>query len=548
MLHLMQDLRFALRGLAKSKAFTTVAVLSLALGIGANTAIFTLMDQVLLRRLPVKDPEQLALLTMKGRHYGSNWGGNAISYPLYEDLSQNNQVFSGMFCRFPTSVSLSFGGETERRGAELVSGTYFQVLGVERRPRPHLHHRGGPDPGRPSPGGAEPRLLEGALQLPIPRVVGKTVVVNGHNMTDRGGRRPRLQRRRARVRAPDLRAHDDEGPDDAALGRAQGPAPAVRQRLRSPQAGGHPRPGEGLPAALLQEHPRDGGEGGRVPQRLRRGPGGRSSRTCSTSCPAARDAPYLRRQLETPLLLLIGLTGGVLLIACANVANLLIARAAARDKEIAVRLALGASRGRIVRLLLVESLVLAVLGAALGVALAYRDRPSRLRPAAPGRGVARSSRPPPTCARCSSPPRWRSLTALVFGLVPALQATRPELAATLKDQAGALAGGARQARFRKALGRRPGRPLAAPARGRGPLRAQPDEPARPGPGLPGRAAPGLQRRPFAQLLRLGRRARPSTGSSPTTCGPCPASARPAWPRWASCRTTNGTAGSRSKAT
>ena len=127
---LAQDLRFAVRGLGKSKPFTAVAVLSLALGIGANTAIFTLLDQVLLRRLPVQEPERIALLTMVGSHYGNNWGGNAISYPLYEDLTRNNQVFSGMFCRFPTSVSLSFGGQTERVSAELVSGTYFPVLGV----------------------------------------------------------------------------------------------------------------------------------------------------------------------------------------------------------------------------------------------------------------------------------------------------------------------------------------------------------------------------------------------------------------------------------
>src|SRR5262245_25162054 len=111
---LLQDLRFAVRGLCKSKAFTIVSVLSLGLGIGANTAVFTLLDQVLLRRLPVKQPEELTLLSMKGSHYGSNWGSNALSYPMYEDISKNNQVFSGMFCRFPTAASLTFGEKTER--------------------------------------------------------------------------------------------------------------------------------------------------------------------------------------------------------------------------------------------------------------------------------------------------------------------------------------------------------------------------------------------------------------------------------------------------
>src|SRR6267378_985117 len=103
---LAQDLRFAVRGLGKSRPFTVVAVLSLALGIGANTAIFTLLDQVLLRRLPVQEPERIALLTRVGSDYWSNWGGNAISYPLFEALSKSNQVFNGMFCRFPTAVSL----------------------------------------------------------------------------------------------------------------------------------------------------------------------------------------------------------------------------------------------------------------------------------------------------------------------------------------------------------------------------------------------------------------------------------------------------------
>lgn len=124
------DFRFALRTLRKSPVFAAVAILSLALGIGANTAIFTLLDQVLLRLLPVKDPSQLALLTMRGFHYGSNWGGNAISYPMYKDFSEHNSVFSGMFCRFPYHVALGFNGHTERVAGELVSGTYFPVLGV----------------------------------------------------------------------------------------------------------------------------------------------------------------------------------------------------------------------------------------------------------------------------------------------------------------------------------------------------------------------------------------------------------------------------------
>ena len=107
-----------------------VAVLSLAFGIGANTAVFTLLDQVLLRLLPVKNPRELVLLNMHGFHYGSNWGYNALSYPMYRDFSEHNSVFTGMFCRFGTDISLGFNGQTERTNAELVSGTYFPVLGV----------------------------------------------------------------------------------------------------------------------------------------------------------------------------------------------------------------------------------------------------------------------------------------------------------------------------------------------------------------------------------------------------------------------------------
>src|SRR5439155_1721317 len=130
MRHLVLDLRSAARILAKAPIFTAVALLSLALGIGANTAIFTLLDQILLRLLPVKNPDELVLLTWRGSHYGSNTGGNALSYPMYKDFRDRNQVFSGLMCRYGLELNLGYGGSTERVAGELVSGNYFEVLGV----------------------------------------------------------------------------------------------------------------------------------------------------------------------------------------------------------------------------------------------------------------------------------------------------------------------------------------------------------------------------------------------------------------------------------
>src|SRR5258708_27039122 len=127
---LWNDLRYALRTLKKSPVFTVVAVLSLALGIGANTAIFSLLDQVLLRLLPVKNPEQLVLLTIRGMEYGNNSGGNPMSYPLYGDFAKNNFIFSEMFFRFPFKISLKFGGRPEGIAGELWAGNYFPGLGV----------------------------------------------------------------------------------------------------------------------------------------------------------------------------------------------------------------------------------------------------------------------------------------------------------------------------------------------------------------------------------------------------------------------------------
>src|ERR1044071_5272861 len=130
MTEVLTDIKYAFRSLAKSPMFTTVAALSLALGIGANTAIFSLLDQVLLRLLPVKNPKELVLLIMRGQHYGGNWGPNALSYPMYRDFQDHNEVFSEMFARFAFQPSFSVDGGTNRVQAELVSGTYFPTMGV----------------------------------------------------------------------------------------------------------------------------------------------------------------------------------------------------------------------------------------------------------------------------------------------------------------------------------------------------------------------------------------------------------------------------------
>lgn len=183
------DVRYAARKLRAAPVFTAIAVISLAAGMGANTAIFSLVDQVLLRLLPVKDPQQLVLLTMVGHHYGSNWGGNALSYPMYSDFRDNNQVFSGMFCRFPTAVSLSFGGQTERVAGELVSGTYFPVLGVTAA----LGRTFTAEEDRVPNGHPVVMLTYDYWKSRFAGdrgIIGRTVIVNGHNMTVVGVSQP----------------------------------------------------------------------------------------------------------------------------------------------------------------------------------------------------------------------------------------------------------------------------------------------------------------------------------------------------------------------
>lgn len=184
--NLAHDLRFAIRTFKKSPVFVAVAVLSLALGIGANTAIFTLVDQLLLRLLPVKDPQQLVILWGRGQHYGSNNGRYKLSYPMYEDFRDHNQIFNGMFCRWDTTFSVSEGGHNERVDGELVSGSYFPVLGVG----PALGRVFTPDDDR-TPGGHPVAVISYRYWQSrfggSPEVIGKKLLVDGYPITIVGG-------------------------------------------------------------------------------------------------------------------------------------------------------------------------------------------------------------------------------------------------------------------------------------------------------------------------------------------------------------------------
>src|SRR5579884_1035086 len=368
-MELFANIRYAIRGFIKNPLFTAVAAASLAFGIGANAAIFSLLDQVILRLLPVKNPEQLVQFRMQGQHYGSNWNMNSISYPMYRDFRDHNQVFSGMFCRFPVSASLGFGGHTERVEAELVSGNYFPVLGV---------------------GAALGRILTAKDDLfenghPVlmlsyaywqsrfgadPSLIGKTLVINGRNFTVAGVAQPGFDGMElgqvAKIFVP-LHMKPLMTPNWDGL---------ENRRQRWVNAYGRLKPGitRQQAQASLQPFMHSMLEMEVKEPAFRNA--SNYARQQFLKCwmellPSSQGRSYMRQQLTKPLWLLLGITAMVLLLACANLANLLLARAAARSKEMAVRLAIGAGRAAIVRQLLTESLLLSALGAALGLALAW---------------------------------------------------------------------------------------------------------------------------------------------------------------------------------
>src|SRR3984885_15117911 len=366
-----KDIQFALRAFRKSPVFTVVALLSLALGIGANTAIFTLLDQALLRPMPVKDPQQLVLLHMEGFHYGSNWGYNSLSYPMYRDFQDHNAVFTGMFCRRIQDFSFGFQGQTERARGEMVSGTYFPVLGVGAA----IGRTFTPEDDRVPDGHPLAILSYSYWQSRFAgdsSIVGKTVLVNGHNFTLVG------------VAQKGFDGLDLANPSQIFVPIMMRPQlmPELNEqfdfhnrRTRWVNVFGRLKPGMSRRQAQASLQPYFHGV---LEMEVKEAAFNKASNEVRARFlqnvielfPGSQGQPYFRELLATPLWVLMALTGGVLLIACANVASLLIARAASRQKEIAIRIAIGAGRFRIIRQLLVESLLLSIAGGVLGLILA----------------------------------------------------------------------------------------------------------------------------------------------------------------------------------
>jgi predicted permease len=450
MLLSIQDARYALRGFRKNPGFAVIAFLSLGLGIGANTAIFSLMDRALLRLLPVANPDQLVLLSANGPRAGnvlSNYDSDyTFSYPMYRDFRDRAPVFDGVMAWFESPASITLKGQSEYVDAVLVSGNYFDVLGV----RTVLGRPIQPEDIR-APGASPIIVLShnfwvrrfGADRA----VLNQPVIVNGTPMTVIGVAAPNFNGTVVGA-APALfvpvTMESQILSGRSELEKRRSMWISVMARLKPGVA---PKNAEAVMntfwrpilADELKDLPRVTGNGKQ-----------RFLNRHLTLVPGGNGVPMLRDMFQQPLFILMALVGLVLVIACANVANLLLARAVGRQKEIAVRLALGAGRGDIIRQTLVESAILAVGGGALGVLLATWTGGILLR-LLPLDGITEVISSAPDLRILAFTAGVSIVCGVLFGLAPALQSTRPDLASTLKQQAGNVMGSLGHVRYRKAL-------------------------------------------------------------------------------------------------
>jgi predicted permease len=449
MARLTNDLRFALRQILRSPGFAITAVVTLALAIGANTAIFTLLNQALLRALPVKDPSQLVVLSYSGSREGhkESQGGDSLghdhyfSYPMYRDLRDNSKVFSGLAAAAPASAGVSWNNRAEQVPLEMVSGNYFQTLGVQPAAGRLLL------PGDETTDKADPVAVLSfdywTSRLAQAAVVGKTLLINGYPFSIVGVAAPGFHTM-VWGRHPDLYV------------------PITMQTVIEPEWSylsdhrsywlnivGRLHPGETPQQAMAGVNPLwvslRTSEFPLLHDQSAKSREAFISRTQLNLDSGAQGFSPYRDDLRTPLLIMMGMVVLVMAMAVVNVASLLLVRAASRVREFSMRFALGATHGQIFRQLLAEGLLLGMSSAALGLFIAPRTLGILITWMA-GRNQD---------SAFSATLDWRVLlytvaaallASLLFSLAPAVQWGNPRLAESLKQQTGTGSGSALQFR------------------------------------------------------------------------------------------------------
>ena len=448
----MSNLKLSVRRLLKSPFVSLVAIVSLALGIGANAAIFSLFDQMLLAPLPVEEPSRLVNLSAPGPKPGSQSCGNAgdcddvFSYPMFRDLQRAPSGFSGMASHVEFSANVAFHGQTSNGEGLMVSGSYFPVLGLQ----PAIGRLLGPEDDR-TIGGHFVTVLSYEYWMSrlggSAAILNEPIIVNGQAMTIVGVAPRGFQGTTLGVK-PELfvpiTMRGQMVPGWQGFDNRRSYWMYVFARLKPGVSIEQARTAINVPYHGIIDSVEAPLQKGMSAQRLAK------FRTKEVTVePGQHGQSSMHGQVRAPLILLMAITGIVLLIACANIANLLLARGAGRASEMAVRLSLGASRAQLLRQLLTESALLAALGGAGSLLVARWTL-----------ALIAALLPAESAAILDFSLHWPTLlfaavvavvTGILFGMFPALHSTRPDLIAAIKGAAGQPSGSRSASRFRTAL-------------------------------------------------------------------------------------------------